>query len=76
MKLLIQTTYLFDTMAILTCINHSMRPANKKCKICNDGLCKHCPARQTTNYNGDWDGVICPKCDGIEAKRGVTIICT
>lgn len=53
-----------------------MRPANKKCKICNDGLCKHCPARQTTNYNGDWDGVICPKCDGIEAKRGVTIICT
>lgn len=47
-----------------------MKPASKQCKVCKDMLCKHCPTRQTTKYNGDWDGLICAKCDGIEHNTG------
>lgn len=55
---------------ILVCVNHSFRPANKKCKVCGDGLCKYCPARETKNHNGDWTGYICPKCDELEGNKG------
>lgn len=57
-------------MGILVCINHPGKPANKKCKKCNAGLCKYCKARETTNSSGDWDGFICDKCES-EAKKGV-----
>jgi len=58
-------------MRVRVCINHPEKPVSKQCKICKQGYCKYCKTRETTNYNGDWDGLICEKCDGIEAKRGV-----
>lgn len=55
-------------MRVVTCVNHISKPASKRCKICGDGLCKYCKTRQTTNYAGDWDGVVCEKCDKGDVK--------
>lgn len=58
-------------MKVRVCSIHSTKPASKQCKVCKEGLCKYCKTRETKTYAGDWDGFICERCDGIEAKRGV-----
>ena len=58
-------------MGLMVCVNHPFKPANKKCKICNEGLCKWCKARLIINYAGDNDGFICEKCDNINSSKTV-----